>query len=133
MTTATNELRFPDVEGREIDFDPQYPGAWIPVCGADALFPERGAAALLPGGIQVALFRTHDGEIYVVSNADPFTGAMVMARGIVGDRGGRPTVASPLHKQVFDLGSGQCLDDERVQLVRYPARVEDGTVEVGVP
>lgn len=127
------ELRFPDVEGREIDFDPAHPGSWLPVCGYATLIPERGVAALLPGGLQVAVFRTHDGAVYAVSNADPFTGAMVMARGIVGDHDGVPTVASPLHKQVFDLHTGRCFDHERITLVRYPARVVDDTVEVGIP
>lgn len=130
--TAT-ELRFSDVEGREIDFDPANPGCWVPVCRADALSPERGVAALLIGGLQIALFRAHGGEVFAVSNADPFSGAMVMARGIVGDRDGVPTVASPLHKQEYDLRTGRCLDDERIRLVRYPARVADDTVEVGIP
>lgn len=131
MTAA--ELRFPDVEGREIFFDFDSPGSWVPVCGYEVLLPERGAAALLPGGLQVAVFRLCGGEVFAVSNADPFTGAMVMARGIVGDRDGAPTVASPLHKQEFDLRTGRCFDHDRITLVRYPARVVDDTVEVGIP
>src|SRR5690606_2688145 len=41
---------------------------------------------------------------------DPYSGAQVMSRGIVGTRDGAPTVASPLHKQLFDLRTGLCLD-----------------------
>ena len=35
----------------------------------------------------------------------------MLARGIVGTRGDVPFVASPMHKQAFDLRTGECLDD----------------------
>jgi nitrite reductase (NADH) small subunit len=99
------------------------------VCRYDDLLPERGTAALL-GTSQVALFRTFDGAVYAIGNRDPFTGAYVLSRGIVGNRGDRATLASPLHKQVFDLSTGACLDDPEVAVPVYPARVRDGLVEV---
>ena len=37
----------------------------------------------------------------------------MISRGIVGDRGGVPKIASPIFKQSFDLRTGQCLDDPR--------------------
>ena len=49
---------------------------------------------------------------------DPHTGAPVMARGIVGSRGDRPTIASPLHKQVYDLGTGECFSDAASRCAR---------------
>lgn len=106
---------------------------WVPVCPAAALRPERGVAALLPDGRQVAVFRTHAGAVYAVSNVDPFSGVAVLSRGIVGDRGGAPTVTSPMHKQVFALGTGVCLDDERVRLPTFAVRELYGVVEVAVP
>ena len=36
----------------------------------------------------------------------------MIARGIVGTRGDVPFVASPMHKNAFDLRTGRCLDDE---------------------
>ncbi len=54
----------------------------------------------------------------------------MLSRGIVGSRGEVPTVASPLHKQVFDLRTGACLDDETVAVPVYAVRVRDGLVEV---
>lgn len=99
------------------------------VCRYDDLLPERGAAALL-GTRQVALFRTFDGTVHAIANRDPFTGANVLSRGIVGNRGDRTTLASPLHKQVFDLSTGACLDDPEVVVPVYPTRVRDGLVEV---
>jgi nitrite reductase (NADH) small subunit len=100
------------------------------VCAFEALLPERGVAALL-GDLQIALFRTHDDEVFAIGNQDPFSGANVMSRGIVGSRGDVPTVASPMFKQVFDLRTGVCLDDAEVSLPVYPVRIVDGQVVVG--
>ena len=102
---------------------------WTAVCRYDDLIPERGVAALVDGEA-VALFRPFDGRLYALSNLDPFSNASVLSRGIVGDRGGRPTVASPIYKQVFELATGMCLDDPTVAVRTYPTRLVDGIVEV---
>jgi nitrite reductase (NADH) small subunit len=102
------------------------------VCRYDDLQPERGVAALVEGE-QVAVFRLHDGSVHAVDHRDPFSGAHVMARGIVGTRGAVPTVASPMFKQVFDLVSGLCLDDATVSLRVFPVEVRDGVVNVLAP
>jgi nitrite reductase (NADH) small subunit len=102
---------------------------WTAVCRYDDLEPERGVAALV-GGEQVALFRAFDGALYAIGNQDPFSGAFVLARGIVGTRGDVPTVASPLHKQVFDLRTGTCLDDEAARVPVFAVRERHGRVEV---
>lgn len=102
---------------------------WTVVCRYDDLQPERGVAALV-NGEQVALFRAFDGTLYAIGNQDPFTGAFVLSRGIMGTRSGIPTVASPLHKQVFDLRTGVCLDDEGAEAGVFAVRVRDGLVEV---
>ncbi|GAA3760461.1 nitrite reductase small subunit NirD [Salinactinospora qingdaonensis] len=103
---------------------------WIPACASASLAPERGVAILLPDGSQAALFRTFDGNLYAIDNIDPFSNAAVMARGIVGDRGGEPTVASPMLKQVFSLRSGVCFDDTTVRQTTYPVRERDGVIEI---
>jgi nitrite reductase (NADH) small subunit len=102
---------------------------WVTVCGDDELQPERGVAALV-GDVQVAVFRTFDGQLYALGNRDPFTGAFVLSRGIVGSRGDIPTVASPLHKQVIDLRTGACLDAPGVTVLIYAVRSRGGVVEV---
>jgi nitrite reductase (NADH) small subunit len=107
----------------------QMQAQWIAVCRYDDLIPERGVAALVDGEA-VALFRTHDGALHALSNLDPFSNASVLSRGIVGDRGGRPMVASPIYKQVFELATGMCLDDPTVSVRTYPVRLVDGIVEV---
>lgn len=95
---------------------------WFTVCDLDRLLPGRGVAALLPDGNQVALFRDRAGKLYAVDNRDPFGGAAVLSRGLIGSHQGRPFVASPLLKQRFDLESGQCLDDETVSIATYEVR-----------
>ncbi|ACZ88658.1 nitrite reductase small subunit NirD [Streptosporangium roseum] len=104
---------------------------WTAVCAYTDLLPERGACALV-GRHQIALFRTFDGELFAIGNRDPFSGAQVLSRGIVGTRAGEPSVASPMHKEVFSLVTGVCLDDPAVAVPTYPIRVADGTVEVSV-
>jgi nitrite reductase (NADH) small subunit len=102
---------------------------WTAVCRYADLIPERGVAALVEG-IAVAVFRTHDGALHALSNLDPFSKASVLSRGIVGDRGGKATVASPIYKQVFELATGVCRDDPSVSVPTYPTRVVNGIVEV---
>ncbi|QGV80742.1 nitrite reductase small subunit NirD [Streptomyces ficellus] len=100
-------------------------GTWLPICEDSALTPGRGMAALLPDGRQVALFRDRAGRLYAIDNRDPFTGAQVLSRGLLGSAGGRPFVASPLLKQRFDLETGRCLDDEEVSVAVFPARTRE--------
>ncbi|MBC3190245.1 nitrite reductase small subunit NirD [Pseudonocardia sp. C8] len=107
------------------------PAGWLTVCPVEALLPGRGAAALV-GDVQVALFRLADGALHAVGNIDPFTGAGVISRGLVGDRAGEPTVASPIHKQVFALRDGRCLDDDGVSLPAFAVRAVGGNVQVGL-
>lgn len=103
---------------------------WVAICRYDDLLPERGAAALVDGE-QVALFRTYEGEVFAVSNYDPFSEAYVMSRGIVGSKGDAPTVASPMYKQIFDLRTGECLSEPGAALRTYPVICSDGMVRIG--
>jgi nitrite reductase (NADH) small subunit len=109
-----------------------YPTTYTVVCRLDQIEVEGGVAALVDG-VAVAIFRTHDGNVYATSNYDPCSRASVLARGIVGTRGETPYVASPMHKQAFDLRTGQCLDDAAVRVPTYDVRVADGMVLVGGP
>ena len=113
------------------ELDTQDDSLWTMACAYDYLIPCRGVGVLLADGSQVALFRLDDGSLRAVGNIDPFSGAAVMSRGIVGDRGGRPTVQSPIKKQALALDDGRCLDAPRVAVPVYPTRVTaEGYVEV---
>ncbi len=113
------------------DVDYQGDSEWTPACSYDRLPICRGVGVLMPDGTQVALFRLDDGSLRAVSNLDPFSGAAVMSRGIVGDRAGRACVQSPIKKQAFALDDGSCLDDSEVSIAVYRTRVTpDGFVQI---
>ena len=98
------------------------------VCALDDILDGAGACALV-NGQQLALFRVGE-EIFALENHDPWSGANVMARGIVGDLQGQLVVASPVYKQHFNLRTGRCLEDESVVLRHWPCGVLDGRVWV---
>jgi nitrite reductase (NADH) small subunit len=105
---------------------------WTAACSYDFLIPGRGVGVLLDDGSQAALFRLDDGSVVAVGNIDPFSGAAVLSRGIVGDRAGRACVQSPIKKQAFAFDDGTCLDDPAVSVPVYSTRIDDeGTVHVG--
>jgi nitrite reductase (NADH) small subunit len=98
------------------------------VCALEDIVPWTGVCALVAGQ-QVAIVRTGEG-LFALDNLDPFSKAFVLSRGIVGDKGGVPKIASPIYKQTFDLRTGRCLEDPRVRVPTYEVRVERGRVLV---
>ena len=108
----------------------EHPGAWVAVCTMDRIVPDSGVAALVAGR-QVAVFRFGDDRLFALGNRDPFSGANVLARGLVGDQDGVPFVSSPLFKQRFDLRSGECLAYPSVRVPVHPVRAVGDLVHVG--
>jgi len=106
--------------------------AWVDVCPVAKLIAGRGVCALI-GPYQVAVFRVGPDDVYALSNYDPFSQANVLSRGIVGSRGDRLKVASPVYKQSFDLETGECLDDPSVSIPTFEVRVDAGMVQVAAP
>ncbi|MBZ2187784.1 nitrite reductase small subunit NirD [Alcanivorax sp. JB21] len=101
---------------------------WADVCAVSDVIPGTGVAARI-NGAQVALFHTEDG-FFALGNHDPFSDANVLARGILGDIGGKLVVASPVYKQHFCLHTGICLEDMAVNVPTWPVTVRDGRVLV---
>jgi nitrite reductase (NADH) small subunit len=104
---------------------------WQDVCALSQIPPDTAVCALVAGRA-VAVVRAGE-QVYALDNFDPFSKASVLSRGIVGDKGGVPKLASPMYKQSFDLRSGACLDDPKVKVATYEVRVEEGRVLVRVP
>jgi NAD(P)H-dependent nitrite reductase small subunit len=98
------------------------------VCRLDDIVPETGVCALVDGE-QVAVFRI-DQDVYAIGNRDPFSGANVLSRGIVGDLNGELVVASPVYKQHFSLLTGRCIEDASVSVPVYRARVEGADIQI---
>lgn len=111
---------------------PEDDATWIAACPIDELETGWGETALLAGR-QIALLKDDDAHAFAIDAEDPHTGAMVMARGIMGSRGDAPTIASPLHKEVYDLRTGQGLSHPQYAVRTYPTRVVEGVLEVAVP
>mgnify|MGYP003289807785 CR=1 FL=1 len=105
---------------------------WIRVCAVDSLVPDRGAAALVAGR-QVALFRLGgdaEGAVRAIGHRDPYSGANVMARGLVGTVGDVAVVVSPMHKQKFRFDDGSAVEEPSTSVGVWATRVVDGMVEV---
>ncbi|MEN8665235.1 MAG: nitrite reductase small subunit NirD, partial [Polycyclovorans sp.] len=84
--------------------------SWQRICPLDAILPETGACARVDGR-QIAIFRLGDDRVFAIDNHDPFSGANVLWRGVLGGLEGERVVASPIYKQHFSLATGRCLED----------------------
>jgi nitrite reductase (NADH) small subunit len=104
---------------------------WAAICSVERIVPDTGVTALV-GGVQVAVFRLADGTVHAIDAHDPCSGANVLGRGIVGDVAGEPVVASPVHKQRYELATGRCLDGGP-DVATHRARTVDGTIELRIP
>lgn len=102
---------------------------WTPVCRLDEIVPDTGVCALVERK-QVAIFRLRDDALFAIDNIDPHTGAAVLSRGLVGSRGEHLVVASPIHKQHFDLRTGQCLELPQYSVRTWEVQRRDDMVLV---
>ncbi|WP_394852943.1 nitrite reductase small subunit NirD, partial [Aeromonas caviae] len=93
-----------------------------------ALRPPCSGSAWLEGRV-LALFRLGE-HVYALDGVDPLAGVAVLGRGLVGDAGGEPVVASPLYKQRYALMDGRCLDDPALSVACWPVRLEGNEVWV---
>jgi NAD(P)H-dependent nitrite reductase small subunit len=100
------------------------------ICHLEEILDNGGVCALV-GGEQVAVFRV-DRKVYAIGNRDPFSGANVLSRGIVGDLNGELVVASPVYKQHFSLLTGRCMEDASVSVPVYPVRVEGEDIQISL-
>ena len=106
---------------------------WVHV-GTVADFPPNGGGTIKYGQVQVAVFNfTSRNEWYACQQMCPHRKAFVLSRGIIGDAGGVPKVACPLHKKTFALDSGQCTSGDDYSVRVFPVKVEDGNVFVELP
>jgi len=101
----------------------------VKVCRVEEIVPNCGVCALV-NGEQVAVFRLDDGRLFAIGNRDPFSGANVLSRGIVGDINGELVVASPVYKQHFSLASGRCIEDASVSVPVYRVLVDGADIQI---
>ena len=99
---------------------------WVRICAESDLEENWGEVALVDNH-QYAIYKTKH-AIYARDHLDPHSQALVLARGIIGEKNGHSTITSPLYKEVYDLTNGECLSDSSYSLNVYPVEVRDGDV-----
>ncbi|WP_337173265.1 nitrite reductase large subunit NirB [Paludisphaera sp.] len=110
------------------------PGASWVVVGSVADFPVDGGRAIKHGEAEIAVYRYgEDGSWYASQNTCPHKREAVLSRGLLGEQGGVPKVACPLHKKTFSLESGACLSGGAPRIEVFPVRVEGDDVLVLLP
>ena len=106
---------------------------WVDVCALHDLPDNNMGAAVLHEETQIALFYIKQiDQVFALNNLDPFSGANVLSRGIIGSVGDELVVASPIYKEHFNLKTGQCLEDDSVSIAAYPTKVTEGRVLIGL-
>lgn len=107
--------------------------SWVDVGDVSDFGPNIGTPVLY-GDSQLAIFNNDQrGEWYATQNMCPHKQAFVLSQGIVGDKNGTPKVACPLHKKQFSLETGEGIDDEPLNILTFPIKVENGRVLTELP
>jgi nitrite reductase (NADH) large subunit len=106
---------------------------WVQVARVEDVPPDGGITVRY-GRAQIAVFNfAFRGEWYASQDVCPHRRDAVLSRGIVGDQGGTPKVACPLHKKTFSLRTGECLSGEEYRVQTFPVKIEDGAVFLELP
>jgi nitrite reductase (NADH) small subunit len=100
---------------------------WQSICAIDDIWPNTGVCALV-NNRQVAIFRLRDDRLFAIDNHDPHSNANVLSRGIVGDLGGEPVVASPIYKDHYQLRTGTCIEKPDTRLAIHQVENRDGVI-----
>ena len=95
-------------------------------------FTKNGVVCIKYKDKQIAVYNfTRKGTWYACQNLCPHKLEMVLSRGMIGDEGGIPKVACPMHKKTFSLESGENLNGDLEAIAVYPVKIEKGIVYVG--
>ena len=77
------------------------------------------------------VFKTKHGY-YACDHRDPNSQSLVIARGIVGEKDGHSTIASPLIKRYTISLRGECVSGADYTIGVYPLEVRDGDIYLQV-
>ncbi len=89
--------------------------------------PTLGARILRTDTMDIAIFRTANNEIFALKDSCPHKGGP-LSQGIVHGN----TVTCPLHNWKIDLASGEALAPDEGCSHRFPVKVENGIVYLGL-
>ena len=106
--------------------------SWVDV-GAVGDFVPGGGAAVLVSKSQLAVYNVAD-KWFCCQNFSPKNRTFAMSRGIVGDKKGVPSVADPVHKTVFSLATGECINEPgEFSVLTFRAKEKSGRVLLELP
>ncbi|MUU79153.1 nitrite reductase small subunit NirD [Winogradskyella endarachnes] len=95
-------------------------------------FPKDGGACVKYKDKQIAVFNFERTQTwYACQNLCPHKLEMVLSRGMIGDQGGIPKVACPMHKKTFSLETGENLNGNLEAIATYPVKIENNIVYIG--
>jgi nitrite reductase (NADH) small subunit len=97
---------------------------WTEILSIDDI-PKLGARVVRRGDLDIAVFRTADGEVFALEDRCPHKGGP-LSQGIVHGR----RVTCPMHSWNIELDSGCAVAPDRGCAREFPVRVEDGRVWV---
>lgn len=95
---------------------------WIEIGGLDDI-PPQGSRIVRTAQGDIAVFRTHDDQIFALRDSCPHKGGP-LSQGIV--HGHR--VTCPLHNWKIELASGDAVAPDEGCAARYAVRVEQGRI-----
>lgn len=95
-------------------------------------FPKNSGACVKYKSKQIAVFNfSRIGKWYAAQNLCPHKMEMVLSLGMIGDKGGEPIVACPMHKKNFSLEDGRNLAGDDLKIATYPVKIKQGIVYIG--
>ena len=95
---------------------------WMKVCALDEI-PRLGARVVQHGGIDIAVFRNAEDEVFAVEDRCPHKGGP-LSQGIVYGR----KVTCPLHGWNIELESGCAVAPDEGCAREFPIKIEGGRV-----
>lgn len=98
---------------------------FVDVCALESIAPGSGRAARV-GRYDVALFNV-DGTVYAIENSCRHAGAALSRGQLCGH-----IVACPSHGWKYDVRTGALVVAPGRSVPRYPVRIADGRVLVGI-
>jgi len=95
--------------------------------GAVEDVPTQGARTVRTATGDIAIFRTHDNQLFALADQCPHKGG-ALSQGIVHGH----SVTCPLHGLVISLATGSAAMAEEGCTRRYRVRVENGRIMLGI-